>query len=477
MAIGAHKELVDVLVEAGFADDRSVRTLMVSELRQALRQPLTVSDQLTARDQLIEIVGLCSRIDEGMGALVSVLELMRPGSPECRKVRRLVSELPVHDLFPEAEWARLEGWLVGLVPTRLPSLVQRACRYFYQEPPRFEDAWTAFCYLTDLNSAPGELPPALIFLEHVAAGCPEAVRVRLREWASAQARRLQLDSALRKLRIEASEPRPDREELHLMIVIRPDPIERDLFGVCGYRQEEPGEWPPPCGETVFVKAEDLESHVDLLVASAEESWSGRAVDVALEFVLPRTLVNAPVHAWSAEISSGAPQPLNLSYPIVIRSLERMLHPRWHRRWRQRWSELLAEPVLERVYFCHDKDTDEQFKLESILSNKRWVMMVLTESPPVTAVSGQDQLAAAISMGLPVLAWHPNASPDVLREVVSWLVDNDRLGELPMRTQVSRQAVFRKQQVPFDLDVLRDLVVLWDDPSRLVFLVNPPRYPA
>lgn len=472
VAIDAHKALVDVLVDAGFADDRSVRSLLLSELRQALRHPLMVSDQLTARDQLIEIVGVCSRIDEGMRALVSVLELMRPGSPECLKARRLVAALPVRDLFPEQDLIMVKDWLGELTSPRLPALVRRAVRHSAEPPPRFKNAWTAFYYLTDFNAAPGELPPALIFAEFFAAGCPELPRLRLRDWVSGQARRLRCEDALSDLRAEADRPRPEREKLHLVIVIRPDHIERDFFQVCGWRQEEPDEWPPPCGETVVVRSEDLESHVDSLVAASEEAWSGRAVDVALEFVLPRTLVNTPVHLWSAELGSGAPQLLNLSYPIVIRSLERMSYPRWHRRWRVRWSVLEADPAFDRVYFCQQKDTEVEHRLDAILGDERWVMTVLDGSPSSQPVPGQDQLLSALRAGIPALVWHPTADREVLRDVVSWLVGDDELSDLPTRAQASRQAVLRDQQVPFDLDVLHDLVILWDDPSRLLFLVNP-----
>lgn len=475
VAIDAHKALVDVLVDAGFADDRSVRSLMVSELRQALRQPLTVTDQLTARDQLIEIVGVCSRIDEGLGVLVSVLELMRPGSPECLKARRLIAALPVHDLFPEPDLVVVKDLLEGLVPPALPSMVQRAARHAAQLPPRFEDAWAAFYYLTDLNTTPGELPPALVFAELIAAGCL-ADRPRLREWVSDQASRLRCGDALRDLRANSSNVLPEREKLYLVIVIRQDQIEPDLYQVCGYRQDSP-EWPPPCGDTVLVRAVDLESHVDSLVAASEEAWAGRAVDVAIEFVLPRTLMNTPVHLWSAELRSGAPQPLSLSYPIVVRSLERMAYPRWHRRWRVRWSELQEHPTFDRVYFCEEKDTAERNRLDGILGDERLVMLVFTGSPPGRPVPGQDQLHSALSAGLPALVWHPTASSDVLREVVAWLVDQDRLDELPKRAQTSRQAVFRDQEVPFDLDLLRDLVILWDDPRRVLFLASSSSYSA
>lgn len=466
--IAIRKALVDVLTDAGFADDRSIRSLMLSELRSALRQPFAVSDQLTSRDQLIEIVNICSRVDDGMSVLATVLELMRPGTREYAEVNRLVSALPVHDVVPEAEQDRLRRWLSGLNPPRLGAVARRAARHS-GPPPHFEDAWSAFCYLADFNAAPGELPPALIFVELIAAECGDAHRTRLREWTAGQARRLRLDAALGGLREEAERTGGNQGELHLTIVVQPDGIEADRFLVCAWCQDDPGEWPPPCGESALVRLGELEDRVDDLVVRAEKTWSGRAADAVLEFVLPRPLLTLPVHTWSVERRSGDPHPMVLEYPIVIRSLERMTSRQWHRKWRKRWSALLADPSVDRVYFCHAKDVEEQHRLDAILSDQQWLMMVLTESPPVSPIPGQDQLVAAFRAGLPALLWHPTAGSDVLREVVAWLVGSDGLGDLPARTQASRRAVFQGRQVPFDIDVLRDLVVLWDDPSRLVFL--------
>ncbi len=468
VGIAVRKALVDVLVEAGFADDRSIRSLMLGELRAALKVPFAISDQLTARDQLIEIVNICSRVDDGMAILAAVLELMRPGTPEYAEVHRLVSALPVHDVVPEAEQERLRRWLAGFTPSGLVAAARRAARNS-APPPKFEDAWAAFCFLADFNAAPGELPPALIFVELIATECAETRRGPLRDWTNGQARRYRLDTALDELRAELAQTRRQGGKLHLMIVVQPDGIEPDRYLVCSWRQDEPDEWPPPCGDCVLVRAPDLEDHVDDLVVQAERAWSGRAADVVLEFVLPRSLLNIPVHRWATERRSGDPQPLFLTYPIVVRSLERMTSRQWHRRWRVRWSALMTDPSMERVYFCQDKDTEEQLRLGAILSDQQWVMMVLSESPPARPIPGHDQLFTAFRAGLPALVWHPSAGSDVLREVVAWLVGGDRLGDLPARTQESRQAVFQGRQVPFDIDVFRDLVVLWDDPSRLVFL--------
>jgi hypothetical protein len=42
-----------------------------------------------------------------------------------------------------------------------------------------------------------------------------------------------------------------------------------------------------------------------------------------------------------------------------------------------------------------------------------------------------------------------------------------LGDLPGRAQASRQAALQEAVAPFDVNIVRDLVVLWDDPHRLV----------
>ena len=426
VGIAIRKALVDALVDAGFADDRSIRALMLSELRVALKQPFLIPDQLTARDQLIEIVNICSRVEDGMAILAAVLELMRPGTPENAEVHRLVASLPVQDIVPEPDQERLRQWLSGLAPPGLGAAAHRAARHSVP-PPLFEDAWSAFWYLADFNAAPGELPPALIFVELIAAECDEARRAQLREWTTGQARRFRLDAALRELRAEAARTPAATRKLYLMIVIRPDGIDPDLFVVCHWRQDDPAEWPPPCGDSLAVRTDELEEHVDDIVMQAEKAWSGCAAEVAVEFVLPRVLLNVPVHSWRSDRHSGDPQPLFISYPTVIRSLERMSSRQWHRKWRVRWSALLADPSVERVYFCRETDIEEQHKLDAILSDQQWVMMVLTEAPPARPNGGQDQLVAAFRAGLPVLAWHPTAGTDTLREVVAWLVGSDRLG--------------------------------------------------
>jgi hypothetical protein len=461
------RAVVDVLVTAGFADDKSIRTLMVAELREALDHPFTFSDQLAGRDQLIEIVSACARLTGGLAGLADVLDFLRPGSRESAEVRGLMVAFRVHEVVPEPEQERLIQRLAGFAPPGLAEAVRRAARYVFPVP-KYQDAAEAFYGLADFNAAPGELPPLLIFVEVIARQSGPELAAELRGWLAAQVRRLRLEGALAELQAEPEADVADPGRLHLMIVVWPDAIDDDLYRLSSWRQDDADVWPPPLGETWLVRAAELEAYVDRLVVAAEEAWAGTAADVAIEFVLPRRLLDLPVHYWSADRASGSPKPLCFSYLTIVRPLERMASPRWHRAWRRRWASWVRDHSFERVYFCQPGDREDRYRLEARLSDAQYGMAVLTESPPVSSISDHDELLPALRAGVPVIAWHPSASSEAVREVVAWLAwCSGGLGALPTLTRTSRLDAFRNPEASKGDGVVKDLVVLWDDPNRLL----------
>ncbi|WIX85280.1 hypothetical protein [Amycolatopsis sp. DG1A-15b] len=474
--IAVREAIVNVLAAAGLAIDPAGRTLLLDLIHDNLGFPLTIPEQVAGRDHLIEVVNACAKVDDGMNALADAIRMMRPDSPESDQVRRLVHQPRMHDLLPDAELLWLRSMLYGLVPPRLSSAVRQAAAPG-SPPPGIRDAWDAFCALSDFNTPVSGLPPALAFVEHIAAKCARGLAGELRTWNERQARRLQAEAALRELRTEPQPDSPASSRLHLMIVVQPDGIDPGRHLVSFWRQDVPGEWPPARGGLDTVAGDQLEYHVDTLVVDAEKAWAEYRGEVAIEFVLPRSLLHLPVHLWCKEHETGDPRPLFLDYPIVVRSLERMRSPQWHRAWRTRWDAMMNDPSAERVYFCSADDTGERHLLDAILSEDQWVLMVLAAAPPLRPRPGEDELAAGLRSGLPALLWHPEASLDLLREVVTWLVDGGGLTDLPARVQKSRRAAFRKSTVPVGLSVLRNLVILWDDPARLVFLDSSPFRPG
>ncbi|WIV61290.1 effector-associated domain 2-containing protein [Amycolatopsis nalaikhensis] len=475
--MAVREAIVNLLAKAGLATDRPSRSLMVDLIHDNLGFPLTLSEHATGRDQLIDVVNACARADGGMRALDHSVRMLRPGSPESELLHRLVHEPRMHDLLPDSELLWLRSVLSGFTPPRLSALVRRSASPAVCPAGEPGDAWEAFCSLTELNTPAHGLPPALAFVELIAAKCARPLGDELREWNTWQARRVQGEGRLRELRT-ARTPADGCGELrlHLVIMVEVDGIDPDRHVVSHWRQEDPQEWPPARGGMATIRGDELENHVGRLIVDAEREWSEYREEVALEFVLPRALVNLPVHRWCKEHETGDPRPLFLDYPIVIRSLERMFSRQWHRAWRRRWEALLGNPSAERVYYCRPQDTAERHRLDAILSDGRWLVMVLAAPPPERPRPGGDELATGLRTGIPVLLWHPDASAEVLRGAVAWLLDGGGLGDLPARTQDSRRAAFGEESPPADFQACRDLVILWDDPSRLIFLDDGPYLP-
>ena len=378
----------------------------------------------------------------------------------------------VLDLLPAQELQRLRDWLVLITSPQLRTLVNRAAGPGVPPAWSVANAWEAFAHLAEFNADADGFPPALTFVEFVAHQVGGDVSARLRRWNDDQAHRLRLEPELRERRTAAASRIPGDSRLHLVIVMEPDGIDPHRYLLSHWRQDDPSEWPPARGEIRMVTFDELERCVDDLVVSAERAWSGHAGAVALEFVLPRSLLTLPVHLWHKEHASGDPRPLCLDYPVVVRSLERMRSSQWHRVWHQRWQALTTDPSAARVHFGQPADTEERHRVDAVLSDPQWVLMVLTAAPPCQPRPGADELTAALRSGLPALVWHPEASPGVLREAVAWLVRDGGLGDLPGRAQASRQVFFQASAAPFDVTIARDLVVLWDDPRRLVVLDQP-----
>lgn len=386
------------------------------------------------------------------------------------------NESRVLDLLPAGELQRLREWLIQITLPELRTLERRAAGPGVPPAPSVASAWEAFSYLAEFNTGADGLSPALVFVELLARQLGGDARgAQLMAWNDDQVCRLRLQPQLRELRERpaAGAPQvPGDSRLHLVIVVDPDGINSNIYQLSYWRQDDPAQWSPVRGETRLVTVEELERRVDDLVVGAERAWSGHAVAVALEFVLPRELLNLPVHLWHKEHDSGDPRLLSLDYPIVVRSLERMRLRQWHRVWRQRWQTLMDDPSAARVHFGQPTDPGERHRLDDLLRDPQWVLMVLTAPPPCQPQPGADELTIALRSGLPALVWHPGASAEDLREIVTWLVDAGGLGDLPRRAQDSRHPVFPESAAPFDVNMARDVVVLWDNPLRLVILDQP-----
>jgi hypothetical protein len=97
-------------------------------------------------------------------------------------------------------------------------------------------------------------------------------------------------------------------------------------------------------------------------------------------------------------------------------------------------------------------------------------MVLTGPPPPQPEADLDEYIAAMRSGLPVVIWHPYATPEELESYLTDLISPGTLIDLPERTKKSRMSALGPAP---DSNLARGLVVLWDDPDRTVVLGCPP----
>lgn len=376
-------------------------------------------------------------------------------------------EVPVVlPLTPVDEMKDLHGWLAEVKTPHLPMLVSRATRSVVPAQP-FGSAWEAYQYLTDINAGPDGVPPAVTFVELVAREVGGETGDHLMEWVARSGRKLRRTHVLEEQR-ETRPPIPADPQLHLVFAVELDSIDSGRCVFSFWRQDDPLEWTPHRGGVRELSISDLEYEIDEVIVEAEGVWSDQAVSVTLEFLLARQLLQLPVHRWCKEHCSGDPRPLVLDYTVILRSLERMYAKHWHRPWRVRWDSMLENPAVERIHSVGASQSGDN-PIDAVLSDSRWIGLLMDEPPsarPESRAAAPESLTAALRAGLPVILWHPHAEPDELRALVDRLAGGPG-GVLDLPEQ--RRAAHLSAGPD---DLVRDLVVLWDDPTRTFVLDRP-----
>ncbi|GAB3738249.1 hypothetical protein GCM10027598_66430 [Amycolatopsis oliviviridis] len=383
----------------------------------------------------------------------------------------LIADSTVLDLIPRKDLAGLHQRLNSIEVPHLAVMMSRALGPAVPLP-RLEgitDAWGAFQLLTDFNAGPDGIPPAVTFLRLLAENMEGEQGAMIAGWIADQARALRLAPALVHQR-QSRPPIPERPHLHLIIMLEPVSADPTRCTLAFWRQDDPEVWPPALGGVREIDIAEVEFRVDDVILETESFWSGQSMSASVEFLLPRTLINLPVQRWAKEHGTGQPQPLRYGYRLGIRSLERMRAKHWHREWNVRWDSMVKDPSADRLHYPGGTGS-ESHPIEAILSDEHWVGLVLTNPPSSRAEPGSapDELTSALRSGLPVVLWHPDADPEKLRGLLDWvLAAESGFIELPDRRKLANSGA----AVPFKNSLAHDLVVMWDDPKRVIVLDQP-----
>ncbi|MEV6910369.1 hypothetical protein [Amycolatopsis sp. NPDC051071] len=409
------------------------------------------------------------RLHGELTAAVAKTPVPRPEPHDDPPLPELTSD--VLDLIPRKDLAGLHRRLTRMEVPHLAVMMSRALGPAIPLPrlDGVTDAWSAFHLLTDFNAGPDGIPPAVTFLRLLAENAGGEAGAMITDWIGDQARTLRLGPALGHQR-RSRPPIPDRPHLHLTIMLEPVSADPTRCTLAFWRQDDPEVWPPALGDVREIGIDEVEFRVDDVILETEDVWSGQSVSASVEFLLPRTLINLPVQRWAKEHGTGQPQPLRYGYRLGIRSLERMRARRWHRAWNVRWDSMVKDPSADRLHYSGYAEFEDH-PIDAILSDEHWVGLVLAKPPTPQAGPGPDpdELTSAIRSGLPVVLWHPDAEPEKLRELLDWVLAAETgFIELPDRRKLANSGAAGT----FKNSLAHDLVVMWDDPKRVIVLDQP-----
>ncbi|QSB15794.1 hypothetical protein JQS43_05505 [Natronosporangium hydrolyticum] len=494
-------ELVEALAGLPVMQQPDSRQQLVRMLRRRLGPDIPVYDIAEPRYQCVEIVEVCLASPDSWQVVIEVVASFHPHAPQLAQVVELQQEWvklhdqllreheeEVRDVLSEEDWAQLRALLTAIRPSQLGRLFQRATGHRAASPPIWcVDAWDIFVYLAGQYTPPESLPPEMVFLLLLEQEVDEEAAARIRRRNQRQASKFGLTAQLdqRRALTDRRADLPADPQLYVLIQVEQEwepelgeNAEPAVFTVSHYRQWLGDEsWHSPLrGVFPDVSRARLALVVEEIVAQVELEWADRRAEVAIEVVLPWQLLNEDIAWWPAERPAAylGARVLAMTYPVVVRSLDRLRQRRWHGAWRRRWEQLRREPAGDRVYRSRPHGADYFTTMEAELTgDARWGTLVLSEPPAPGAATGIQEVLTGLRAGLPAIIWHRSEpTTDRLWDELRELVGDGGTLRLPIHVRQLRLDALRAEPDQRDQHIGRHVVLLWDDPERRPELDGP-----
>jgi vWA-MoxR associated protein C-terminal domain len=277
----------------------------------------------------------------------------------------------------------------------------------------------------------------------------------------------------------AASPAPWSPSDYLIIGLRPllDSAPGSDALLSHWRRVHPGEQLKGADRRIDLR--EAESAVRTLIRQAESEWAYLLTnDLALEFVLPRDLLDLRVERWHKAPFQGVDGVLGEDHQVVVRSLDRLNRRDLHGGWVRRW-DAFAQGRAGRVHWFPEDGRPH------LLSDPPPAVVVLSAPPSPRAVrrarGSVDELAEALRVGVPVVLWDRRGEDDqAFREALRSLLNRHDPRELPSVVRALRIASGDRDpegKTEEDFIVGRHVALLWDDPNRMpVALARTPPVP-
>jgi hypothetical protein len=461
----------------GFAG-RESRNLLVRHFERRMGRALYVPEFDVPRDWIVAFVTECMDLPGGVSTLVETVRSLRANSFLSEELHRLSDAWDAIDVAedaPEDLWQQLRTELTAI------PLGSALDAYRFATGPRGDvapthcrTAWEMFLNTAGMNTGPHGVPPYVRFLISIGRLLDPKTDQLADQWNKKHVLASGRTAALELARLGAGIGR-DPAQFYLVIQFDPTAAPRGQYEVTWWHQ-----WGT---EAVFirrgrVRAErhSLEVVTARIVIETERVLAEQSVAIDLELILPLELIDEVVEAWGKTSGFGQRRHLVMDYPVVIRSLERLRKPELHRVWLQRWEQLTG---LSRAYpsaRCAPGDATSDFHLEASIAEDRTITAaVLSERPAPGGGKGLLEFAAAVSGGLPVVAWHRHSdATSTERDELRGLIDTGNPHELRHRARSANIAQLRhSRDLPptargdgaGNTTTARFIALLWDNPVR------------
>jgi len=471
---GARRELPRYLVDAVEHVSRLTDLAALHDLVRRFGGRARVAADSTAgvsrRGLLVQLMDEMAARPAGLTPLVLHLEVREGNTPQVQRLKAAVAAWQV-ELFSTEEWDELFELLDAV---QVPDL-----RRWYSEflqgcgrpgaPAHCTEPWAVFLHAASMNARPGETLPCFQLLRQLALVADGDHAFALMDWADLHDPYRPEDGTVGVPPGADKAPAAQRTDLwsptcYLIIRLRPlldaDQDSRALLS--HWWCSHPGE--QQHGRDRRIDLGHSERAVRELIEHAESEWAYKRTDLAVEFLLPRVLLDLSVERWRKTSFQGVGGVLGEEHHVVVRSLDRHDRRDLHGRWGSRW-QAFTEGRAGRVHWYPEDGRAH------LLSEPPPAVAVLSSAPGSVggeqgAHGGSDELGEALRAGVPVVLWDRRGAQDpAFRAALRELLDRHDPRGLPGVVRALRIAS-NDRDSGAETVVGRHVALLWDDPDRM-----------
>ncbi|MBT2420242.1 hypothetical protein J7F01_13270 [Streptomyces sp. ISL-22] len=465
--------LVDVVEEVCALWDSATLRHVVRRFGRRSRVAVESTEPVARRPLLVQLMEEMCDQQEGLAPLVRHLEVREGNTTGIQRLKVAVAAWEV-ELFTVEEWNEI---FLLLDEVHVPDLRRwyadfLHCRGRASPPTHCTEPWSVFLHAATLNARPGQSLPCFDVLRQLALVADGEQHLALADWADAHDLALTPQGAEHEPAEKTAAPlRTDVWSPTSYVIIRLRHLldsdgDTDILLSYWWRVH-PGE--QQRGKDRRITLGQAEKAVRALIHNAESEWAYLRSDIAVEFLLPRVLLDLGVERWRKTAFQGVGGVLGEDHHVVLRSLDRHDRRDLHGRWGSRWRAF-TEGNAGRVHWFPEDGRAH------LLSEPPPAVVVLSEAPgsaqgDAWAHGRTDELGEALRAGVPIVLWDRRGLADpAFRAELRDLLERHDLRTLPGVVKALRIAT-ADRDAEANAVVGRHVALLWDDPDRMP--VGPP----